>query len=208
MMKSIARYAATWIIIVILSYSYGCILSPQEDPAPPDDPVDPVEYMDLTEKEHVITNLVLSYQEKYMPEFEKLLLDKENDTYNGVPYTDSYYWYNQPEAVGTEEYLLRDQEITVTTNMFKAANQDPNAGHQAIDDLSLDITAGSWSPISEIFGQPCEDCWFTEREYQIEVIYGPDKIVGYDNVQFYIVPVDQGDITIYKIAIAKDILAN
>lgn len=193
-----------WISIVMLTYSCGCILSPQEDPAPPDK--DPVVFMDLTEKEHVIINLVLSYQEKRYDKYSELILTT-TDRYNGQPYSDSYYWYNQPGAVGTEEYILGDQDIQRTYYMFKACVVPEKDTHPHIDKLTLTITEGSWSPVIELYGEPCEDCWFTERQYQIELDLGEDQIIGYDNVQFYIVPVDEGDLTIYKIGVAKDILA-
>jgi len=60
--------------------------------------------------------------------------------------------------------------------------------------------------VAEIFGEPCEDCWFTERSYNIELTIGPgESILGEHNVQYYIVPVNEGGLKIYKIAIAKDV---
>ena len=204
MLKRIARQTTLWISIIALTYSYGCILSPQEDPAPPDNN-ETAEFMDLTEREHVITNLVLSYSERNISEFSKLLL-KVDDTYNGSTYGDGYYWYNQEGAEGLEVYILRDVEINLTGNMFLAALETPaKEDHQVLDDLTLDIDPGSWMSVTEIFDEPCEDCWFTERPYELEITYGENKKLAYHNVQFYIVPVDEGDLTIYKIAIAKDI---
>lgn len=205
MWKSITRYTATWISTVMLLYSFGCILSPKEDPAPPDK--DPVVFMDLTEKEHVIFNLELSYAERDIDEFSKLLL-KVDDTYNDLTYADGYYFYNQDVETELEEFLLRDTEITYTGNMFLAAKgTKAKPEHQVLDDLTLEIGDGSWMPSDEIFGEPCEDCWYTQRSYELWIYYGEDSKYAMDNIQFYIVPVDEGDVTIYKIAIAKDIYA-
>ena len=205
MLKNIAKHTAMWISVAILLYSYGCILSPQEDPAPPDK--DPVEFMDLTEKEHVITNLVLSYQEKDDTQYSKLILQTD-DTYNGSTYANGYYWFNQPGAVGTEESILGGQDISRTHNMFQACKIPVKDTHPKIDRLTLTLTEGSWAPVTEIYGEPCEDCWFTEREYDIFLEMGETDIHGYDNVQFYIVPVDEDGLKIYKIAVAKDVLVN
>ena len=204
MWKNIPKRTAAWLSIGMLLYAYGCILSPEEDPAPPDR--EPVVFMDLTEKEHVIINLELSYQEQNHEEFSKLLLRPE-DTYNGSTYANGYYWYNQPGAVGTEEYILRDDELTRTSNMFMAAEGQPvKDDHPVIYKLTLALTDASWSPITELWEQPCEDCWYTEREYNLYLEMGEIDLQGLDNVQFYIVPVDEGGKKIYKIALAKDVL--
>lgn len=204
MWKSITRRAAAGICIATLLYSFGCILSPQEDPAPPIK--DPVVFEDLTEKEDVITNILLSHRERNIDEYAKLLL-KPEDTYNGSTYADGYYWYNQEGNEGLPEFDLRDDDITATGNLFLAAKGTPaKPDHLVLEDLTLFIPEGSWSPVAEIFGEPCEDCWFTERSYDIKLILGPgESIEGLHNVQYYIVPVDEGDLTIYKIAVAKDV---
>jgi len=72
MWKNITRRTAAGICIATLLYSSGCILSPQEDPAPPVKP--PVVFEDLTEKEDVITNMLLSHKERNIEEYAKLLL--------------------------------------------------------------------------------------------------------------------------------------
>jgi hypothetical protein len=205
MWKSISRRVALWASIVILVYSFGCILSPQEDPAPIDR--DPVEFKDLTEKEHVIINLVYAYQEKDFGEYSKLLL-RTDDTYNGSTYPNGYYWYNQPGAVGQEDFILASEDLPRTQNMFLAAEGTPaKETHPAIYRLTLQLTEGSWSPVGELWGEPCEDCWYTERQYDIFLEMGEPDLHGTDNVQFYIVPVDEEGKKIYKIAVAKDILA-
>jgi hypothetical protein len=206
MWKNILRRTALLTGIVILSYSYGCILSPQEDPAPNDR--DPVEFKDLTEKEHVIINLVYSYQEKDFGEYSKILLGTD-DTYNGSTYPNGYYWYNQPGAVGEEDFILLGQDLTRTQYMFLAAEGTPAKDtHPPIFRLTLELTEGSWSQLPELWGEPCEDCWYTERQYDIFLDMDQTDLYGTDNVQFYIVPVDEDGKKIYKIAVAKDILAD
>lgn len=207
MWKSIPRRTASLIGILVLLYSYGCILSPEEDPAPYER--EPVEFMDQTEREHVITNLVLSYREKYYPAYEKLILTAE-DTYNGSPYPFApYYWYNQPGAVGEEDYILDLDDLARTQNLFLAAQGMPaKQDHPVIYRLTIELTEGSWSPVNELGGEPCEDCWLTERQYDIFLEMGETDIHAADNVQFYIVPVDFEGTKIYKIAVAQDIADN
>ena len=180
----------------------GCLNDPEKKEAPVEE--EP-EFRDLTSKEDVINNLVLSYAERNISEYSKLLL-RNDDSYNGSDYQFSYYWYNQPEDEELEAYLMRDEDIMATNNLFLAAQGTPaKLDHEILDDLTLEIGAGSWVAVSELFGEPCEDCWSTIREYLISVSYGENRLSGDDVIQIYIVPVDEGDKTIYKIALAKDI---
>ena len=192
------------ILMLALILVAGCLTDPEKKETPTEETP---EFRDLTAKDDVIYNLLLSYKEKDITEYSRLLLN-DGDAYNGSPYQDSYYWYNQPNS-GLDEYLTREEDSTCTSHIFLAAQEMPvKPIHPEIDRLILTITEGSWAPVAELFGQACEDCWFTEREYDIFLEMGETDIHGYDNVQFYIVPVDEGGLKIYKIAIAKDILAN
>ncbi len=154
----------------------------------------------------MIVNLELSYQEKNFNEYSKLIL-RTDDTYNGSTYADGYYWYNQQGAVGTEAYILANEDLSRTQNMFLAASGTPaKPEHPPIYGLTLELTEGSWSPIDTVFNEPCEDCWYTERGYNLFLEMGETDLQGLDNVQFYIVPVDEGGKKIYKIAVAVDVL--
>ncbi len=187
---------------LLLFHLVGCSESGTSRPEP-----ETVVFEDLTEREDVIHNLVLSYQEKDIAQYSKLLL-MPDDTYNGSAYPNGYYWYHQPGAVGPEEYLTGEEDLSCTGYIFLAANGTPaKPTHPVIFHLDLALTEGSWSPLSELWGEPCEDCWYTERQYDIFLEMGDPDLHGTDNVQFYIVPVDEDGKKIYKIAVAKDILA-
>ena len=188
------------LLLVPLASFLGCSDPTPYVPAPPS-----FVFKDLTEPDNIIHNLLLSYTANNIAEYSKLLL-AANDSCSGKPYASEYIWYNQPNTCCLDEFLLRDDDIASTNNLFLAAKGTPaEPNHQVIDRLILMITDGSWSPLAEIFGEACEDCWFTEREYNIRLYYGENAIAGLHDVQFYIVPVDEGGTKIYKIAVAKDI---
>jgi hypothetical protein len=144
-------------------------------------------FADLTEPEHVIQNIVRSYETLNIEEYTRLLLSAEDEKPGGGAYPSAYLWYN----------------------IFLAAMGTPaSAGHLTIDRLTLAISGGGvWSEIPEVFSEPCSGCWMTVRPYEVWLYFGDDRIHSYDNVEFIIVPVMDGDTKIYKIAVAMDIHA-
>jgi hypothetical protein len=202
------KRAAMWISVATLIYSFGCILSPEEESAPPIN--DPIKFEDLTEKEHVINNLVNSYKALDDSEYRRLLLRLEDEKPNGGgSYSSQYYWFNQPEDE-SELNVDLEEDANRTKNIFYAAKGTPvdPEKHQIIDRLTLTITDGVWTPVDSLFGGECDDCWKTRREYDINLNMGEDQIYGLDDVEFYIVPVQEGDKRTYRIAVAHDIFAN
>lgn len=177
----------------LIVYS-GCILSPDEEaPEPQPKPT----YKPLTEKENLIYNLLMCYQEHNITRYEELLHP-------------DFIWYNQYGS--TPEYNERTQDVYLTGRMFLAAEgKHPNPDVQ-IDKLTLwiDQTAPQWYSVSDIAGVPCEDCWETTRAYQITaVMSGGDKtLLGEDNIKFIAIGVDQNGTKIYQILRADDIAVN
>jgi hypothetical protein len=208
------KRAALWICIAALVYSFGCILSPEEEAAPP--VIKPVTFEDLTEKEHVIINLVNSYKALLAEKYEELLLRAEDirpSEDGGGTYGTGYYWFNQTEDLTElegEEFIEGLEDRDRTYNMFRAAQQNPvdPEKHPIIDKLTLTLSDATWQSVPEIFNQPCSDCWETLRVYEIWLYFGDDRIHGYDEVKFRIVPVMNGDTKIYKIAVAYDLFAD
>jgi len=189
-------------IAIMLSYSFGCILSPEEEIRP--DPKPPVNFAPLTAPDSLIHNLVLAYQELNIQEYSKLLLSTDDGDYG-----QEYYWFNQAEDASAleEESYPRDIDIARTGNMFQAAKGTPaKPEHQILDSCELEITYSTWTPADSLWNEPCEDCWETERGYFIKIKFGDDSITGDDRVKFYVVPVQVGDVTEYRIAIAFDVL--
>lgn len=187
-------------VAIILSYSFGCILSPEEEARP--NPRPPVRFAVLTAPDSLIYNLVLAYQELHIEEYSKLLLDTDDGGYG-----QEYYWKNQLEDVGNleEESYPRAIDITRTGNLFQAAKTVPiKPEHPIIDSYELTIYPGTWSPTDSLWGEPCEDCWETERGYYIELKLGEDRITADHRVRFYVVPIQVDDVTEYRIAVAED----
>ena len=187
---------------IMLSYSLGCILSPEEEIRPDPNPVE--DYKDLTAPQNLIDNLVLCYKNKDAVKYEELLLSTDDGDYGR-----EYYWFFQEGDVTTlgEESIPRDIDAQRTRYMFAAANQSPEKQeHPIIDKLQLEIYDGTWTSADSLWGEPCEDCWYTKRQYYISILIGEDTIYGDDFVQFYVVPVQEGEVTTYRIALALDVL--
>jgi hypothetical protein len=201
MLRHPGKTALLVAVTIILSYSFGCILSPEEEIRP--DPKPPAEFKDLTTPENLIHNLVLSYQDLNIIEYTKLLLKTDDGSYGK-----GYYWYFQEaDVIAGEEYLDGETDITRTGNLFLAAKATPaKPEHPIIDRYGLEIAAGTWQAVDSLWGEPCEDCWYTSRGYYVYIEYGGDRIYGDDQIKFYVVPVQEGDVTTYRIATAFDVL--
>ena len=165
MNRNTIRSSVALLLMSALLFSFGCINDPKEAPLPP-----PAEskYGDLTEKEHTIGNLVLSYTHRDIEHYSELLHQ-------------DYIWYLQAGDYEPSEdnYFLRQKDINMTRNMFLAAN-----GQYApiIDKLALVIDPGNWYPVSKIGERDCEDgeFWQTERGYRITVGIGEMTYIGDD----------------------------
>ncbi|MCK4236622.1 MAG: hypothetical protein KAX38_05855 [Candidatus Krumholzibacteria bacterium] len=191
MKKKHLRIAATVILAVIMVYSFGCILDPQEEPLPPDSKK--TQYEPLTDKENVIKNLFLTYKHKEIEPYMELLHEE-------------YYWLMQSADLepGEQPMVVRQDDIKMTKGVFDNAVR-----------LELEIYYASWQSVNEIGEEPCEDCWKTLRGYKITAQFNPEGTiyVGNDNVEFVVVPLTDGNgdpILIdgkkqYRLLIAADI---
>lgn len=97
------------------------------------------EFGDLSEKEHCISNLMLSYTKRDIERFSELL----HEDYR-------YYGVNK-----TIEWDARE-EHEKTAILFSRAII-----------LSIEIEPGSWIKTPEIFGSPCVNCWESTRRYTL-----------------------------------------
>jgi hypothetical protein len=177
----------------LIAYS-GCILSPDEEaPTPEPKPT----YKPLTEKENLIENLLMCYQEHNITQYEALLHP-------------DFIWYNQVGSV--PEYNERTDDVKLTRGLFQAAEGTHPDPALKVDKLTLwlDTTAPQWYSVTEIAGVPCEDCWETTRAYQITaVMNGGDKtLLGDDNIKFIAIGVMQNGTKIYQFLRADDIAVN
>jgi hypothetical protein len=184
------------LMLLLLLFSLigpGCILNPTDEKIPPK--VDDV-YGDLTNKDHVIKNLVKSYNEANIDEYTKIIHD-------------DYLFYNQAKDVagGADPFVLRDADVAATSNLFQAKNGTYPNPDMLVDKLELKLYTGSWESITEFEGNPCEDCWQTTREYYITVQMnsGNTTYIGNDLVKLTVVPVMEGDKKLYKLRRMDDI---
>lgn len=93
---------------------------------------------DLTEKEHCILNLMLSYAEKDINKFSDLL------------HVDYSYWMGKEKKWGAQE------EKEKTKHLFNNAKS-----------LTIKIDSGSWDKVDDFLRLPCKNCWASTRAYTI-----------------------------------------
>ncbi len=187
-------------LLTLALFVSGC--SDDSSPAGPEQ--ETPEFRALTSPGNLIYNLVLSYQQLSIEEYSRLLLSADEGDYG-----QEYHWFNQAEDVSIlgEEYYARDEDISRTNNLFQAAKGTPTKPeHPVIDKLGLEIESGQWVLVDSLWGEPCDDCWETERGYYIKIKFESDDVHSDDRVKFVVVPVQSGDVTEYRIAKALDIL--
>jgi len=193
MLKTTLKCASILTIIAMFIGLAGCILNPKDDQVPPAKPK--YVYLDLTRKDDPIKNLVTAYQEHNIAPIEKLLHSL-------------YIWRNQEQDVakGLQESYSLTEEISSTRNLFLAADKRSEPS-KYVEKLELTIEDGSWQPVYEFLGNPCDDCWQTTREYFITLLVdgGENTVYGNDLVQFTVVPVMEGGKKLYKIGRADDV---
>jgi hypothetical protein len=184
-----SRTALPLILLLILSVGASCIFDPKENADPP--PAKKVEWPDMTNREDPITALVLCY--------ENPTLSTSMTVYNGLLHS-GYYFVLQLEDVpaGQDQRMTRSEDILSTERIFE---------NQTL--LELEITPASWTQVDNFEGQPCENCWSTERDYLIRAqfelegtIY--ESLPGQSMVQIVVVP-DESDSSKYVIRAIFDI---
>ena len=158
---------------------------PKETPKP--------RYPEATAPEIVISNLLLSYKDRNIEQFERLL------------HAD-YIWHNQQGE--TPEFYVRSEDIDITRNMFLAVqNLLPNA-NLWLDKLELELEPPRpWQPVIDIAGVSCEGCFETSRIYLVTAMTSGGAItyLPTDLVQIFVAPVDVNGTTVYRIIRMDDI---
>jgi hypothetical protein len=197
--KSMLKLKATMLGVgaCALAFFCGCILSPDQDKNGGGGGGTPI-YKDLTQKEDPIDNLMTSYNNANIQEYEKLLHP-------------DYLFYNQTADVaqGLPEFLTKDTDVRETTNMFAAARGQYKNAAQNLDALTLEITPASWMSLDTVPGlpAPCVDCWATTRQYLVNAVLtgGQTTLRGNDLVQIIVVPVEENGKKLYKLYRVEDI---
>ncbi len=183
--------------IVVLSLLLGCIFGPEEKKEQKKANETP-QCKPLTAKENVISNLLIAYGTANIDCYTELL-------------DSQYVWRNQDRDITMNhlpEFVSREDDIRMTTNIFLAAQKKEHAGPQGyIDKLELKINTGSWDTLTTFQGNPCEDCWETTRAYMLMVVIdkGNTTLYAEDLVKFTIVCVKKDGKKLCKLMRLDDI---
>jgi hypothetical protein len=163
---NMSRPVAAMLLAAALLVSSGCLEEPEDPPKKAEES----KYGDLTEKEHIIANLLQSYA------------DRNIDRYIELLHAD-YVWYLQPRDVepGGSGFVVRQEDINMTRNMFLAAN---GQFEPVIERMDLEIDPGDWYSMPSIGDKDCAEgeCWQTERGYHLVVQIGEMTYIANDIV--------------------------
>ncbi len=185
-LERIVRGAALAAIVSLLLVS-GC----SDDPAKPK--IAAPRYPETTSPEIVVDNLLLSYQDRDIEQFEKLLHQ-------------DYIWYHQ--AGMAPEFCTRIEDINMTLNMFLAAEHKHPNKNLWLDQLKLELEPPRpWNPVVDIAGVPCAGCFETSRIYLVTAMTAGGAItyLPTDLIQIFVAPVDANGTTVYRIIRMDDI---
>jgi len=135
-------------VTAVVILAFGCGEDPAYKPQPFGDP--PLSFKNLQNKDDILFNLELAYNKRDFEEFEKLL---DDDFVFILSESD----YNSGEVDAPQWDRVR--ELSVNQQIF-----DPNldSGLRVISiDLSLDYSAGNWTPLPPDTNHPTET-WYTQ----------------------------------------------
>jgi hypothetical protein len=167
------------------------VLGCSEDPAKPK--VAPPRYPETTSPEILIDNLLLSYQDRDIGQFEKLLHP-------------DYVWFNQWGV--SPESLTRAEDIAITRNMFLAVQHSHPNKNLWLDQLKLELEPPKpWNAVTDIGGVPCAGCYETTRIYLVTAMTAGGDItyLPTDFIQIFVAPVQANGTTVYRIIRMDDI---
>jgi hypothetical protein len=181
----VATFACAAAALIVIGCSDDST-QPKETPKP--------RYPEATTKDIVISNLLLSFKDCNIEQFEKLLHQ-------------DYVWFNQASSA-PPEYYTRDEDIAITRDMFLAARHLHPESKMWLDKLELELAQpGTWIQIIDIGGVACEDCWETTREYYFMLMMagGAVTYIANDLVKVVVVPVEANGTKLYKIIRCYDL---
>ena len=180
------KTAITLLVIIGFSIMAGCILNPEKKD---DNPINNNPWPSLATAEGVVETLVRCYKERNAERYKDILLDPD------------YLFYLQERDVGAgeEDFWNLEVDYDATRRMFIAAIGTPEGNDPLLDALTLDILDGTWTDVDSIGDEPCVDCQYTERIYDISAVVGETTYLGNDIIALYVEPVDEMGKTVFKI---------
>ncbi len=156
-----------------------------------------VGWPDRTEKEDCIEIIELVYEHRNIEKYREVLLKPDTDR---EKFKYGYIWYNKVSQGNPLVLSLDyDEDCECTQRILDNAEMLQLSLYPSV------IVSETWTKIDEVFGEPCEDCWYTQRNYRFYVSFGHDMFMGDDEVSFVIGP-DPGNPGKYVIYRADDLL--
>jgi hypothetical protein len=118
-------------VVLVAGLTTSCILDPKEEKNV--DPPEPVVFKDLLERDDVLFNLGLAYNERAMVEYNRLLDDNFVFIFSEADFNSGT----------TAEQWERAAEVESNTKILSQSNPDPNRVISI--DLVLDYVEGLWT---------------------------------------------------------------
>jgi hypothetical protein len=151
------KAALPLLLITVLLAPQSCIFDPQEDPD--DRPVDPIDWPDMTERDDVIKMVILCYEN---PKNAGAV-----SRYNGLLESGYFFKFADGDVEpGDPTIMERVVDIKSTEGIFE---------FESMLELTITPEKGSWYEYLELEGEPCENCWSTERQYFIRAQFGDEE---------------------------------
>lgn len=147
-----------WIIalVVVAGLTTSCILDPKDTPEEKDQPI--VTFKSLQERDDVLFNLELAYNERRILEYDKLL-------------DDAFIFYFDDADYSTNKTPVqwdRTTEVNANANMF---DQNYQGDLRAITiDLELTYPAGEWTEEPENEVHPGESWYRKIVDYDLVIV--------------------------------------
>lgn len=187
------KFATLAVCIACLGMTTSCLLDPKETPDPPETP--PAKFKDLTEREDVLFNLELAYNQRgptSQAEYDRLL-------------DDAFIFYFSPEDYAngkTPEQWDRSSDVPATQRLLQ-------------DALNLDLDLqGQISWVAVVPQDFPDETWYTTTvNYTFTMRFGRDPETtwitsGQPQVQFTVREVDVDGQTQWRLVEWRDLAAN
>jgi hypothetical protein len=172
------RQRASWVFALSCTVC-ALVLSGGQVPNSRSEPVKDTSYGDLTDKEHCLQNLVISFERRDIngydailhPDFEFVLV--RGDRYD------------------------REHELMGTKATFNA-----------VSGITMDIGDGEWARIEETNGAKCAGCWETIRILDYTVVTKDkerEPETYHCKIRLVAAPIDDAGVTRYKLRVWQDL---
>jgi hypothetical protein len=182
------------LIILIAAIALIFAASCSDDPAKPTEE-DNLMWPAMTSRDDVIKTVMIAYANRT----DGASLSK----YNALLHTEYFFGLAAEDvSPGDPPILTRAEDIASTEFLF-----DPTT--TSVLELTITPEEGSWYEYPEIEGQPCENCYVTERQYFIRAQFG-DEMTIYQSppgraFAVFIVAPDESDASKWVLRAAFDL---